>query len=157
MTISKAAMDLLEARERLQSLKDEHATLSRRAKVLEAESSAVDKRLRELAGTYYDRSYCKISSAESDVKNAEERLRRESLPLAVWKEQPKYGDRDVVVTRATPKRIYVGAVDGTREDYYDITTGMRSCGSSYGVLDVPATLASIEQHAAANQPSLKGK
>lgn len=106
--------------------------------LLEDRIEVISERLRELNGALGD--YGNIAKAQDAYVNALRLEEDEIKPLPVWTNAPRDSDKKRVISKITPKRIYLKTQGVGGEDYYDKETGITFNSSFYGVLDVPATV-----------------
>lgn len=132
--MSDAEDKLAAAATELKVLRDEYAVLVKRKTELEAELATVGTRLKQLRNPWGCNSG-QIPDAERRVKLAELVVKDSASRQVVWKKEG-YGHRGrtYVVTRVTPKRIYVReAGSGLREAQYDRDTGTTRWSGDGGI------------------------
>lgn len=133
--------DLAILRAELQALRAEEAKLVSDSEELSAKLRTVNTRLQELRG-----SWCQgglIKQAHSDYKRAEARERDKQLPRVVWQREPEHSEKELVLVKATPKRLFVRGIGCPHCSQYDRSTGLRAGRADNGrsgIIDVSKTL-----------------
>lgn len=118
-------------------------------KAIEGEISALEakkERLREELRRF-EGNYGRVSKAKGEWAAAVLTLQAESLPNPIWLQNPPMGDR--VITKVTPKRIYVRKPESDRAQHYSRATGWEGsgmAGSWKQRLDVEACLKAWENY-----------
>ena len=122
-----------------QSLRDEESRLQLEATRLNDELRKVTDRILEL-NDHWGR-YGLIRNARLALDVAEAIERDSSLPRVVWKQEPNWGNKELVVVKATPKRLTVRRIGSPYNVQYERATGMRpGMREDYGIIDVAKTL-----------------
>ena len=125
-----------------QSLRDEEHRLSQEADRLAEQQRKVAGRLRELRGSAWE-SGGLIRIALAAWKQADATERDKRLPRVIWKRDPKFGEKELVLVKATPKRLFVRGIGWPHCSQYDRSTGMRAGRADTGhggIIDVAKTL-----------------
>ena len=136
------ARNISEIESDIKVLKDEVLVIDREYKELEDRLAWIKLRRRQIVGSFYvhgDGELARLNSELDDAKLLEE---HKSLPRVVWSSEGFGGDW--VITRVTPKRIYVSELGDSREIHFDKVTGERPGGWYSHKLDVPACLEAFE-------------
>lgn len=124
-----------------ESLRAEELRLAADAERLTMQLRTITDRLRELRGHWNDIGAVKYAC--NKWQQAVSRERDKSLPRVIWAREPKYGEKELVLVKATPKRLFVRRIGDACYQQYDRSTGMRvgrpNSGFS-GIIDVAKTL-----------------
>lgn len=122
--------ELLELQSKEKSLSLEIAKIKR---TLEAKQ----KRHRELIGSPWDRFGGKILAKNKELEGAKRYEADATKPVVVWKTEDRYNPGEKIVSRVTPKRIYIRKCGESHETIYN-RDGTAQYGSQ--VIDIEATL-----------------
>ena len=137
---------------RLAELKREHAALEQEAADLrkyvadmERKVEAARSRLIEIQGGNFNRN-CLLRTKKVQIERAEEDLRYQAMPPAVWIEEPSHSS-DWRIEKVTPKLVYLRQSGSSRATCYSRMDGILN-RSNYregnGILDVAACIAALE-------------
>jgi len=129
--------ELNEARQLLKKYQEEYAKLIKRREQLDKERVKVNNRLQMLVNPWSRRGA--IRDAERRVQLAELRIKSENLRKVEWcKSGFRQREFEYVVTRVTPKRIYIRRKNQERETFYQRETGKTSWNED-GQIDIERT------------------
>jgi hypothetical protein len=124
-----------------------------RVEELKEERSAIDQRSKEISEELndleplYSHGYGKIRRAKDAYDQALMEEQDELLPSPAWVKDPsRIGEKFIIARKPTPKRIYIKRVGDPSETFYSREDGMHCKHSSYGILDVDATIAAWEKY-----------
>lgn len=142
-----------QAQAELDSLKSEWTYLQQERKHLEDTLKEIEARSKELHNIWLADGL--IYQAERRLAKAQLKAEDENARLVVWKAgQPHWTrDRQYVVSKVTPKRIYIRAKGNDRAEFYG-RDGIKPNRpvTSYGQIDIEATFPEgIEEFAKANK------
>lgn len=134
----KAPKPSHEVEAELKAMLEESAAL--KIEIAELESTLEAKKLRQnqLHGSPWNRSGGEIACKKSELEDAKRYETDSTKPVVVWKVEDRYGDKgERIVSRVTPKRIYIRKRGEAREEIYN-----RDGTHSYNrtIIDVKATL-----------------
>ena len=132
----------------LEALEAESKALLEERKAIEIRQDEVRERLIALHGGTFNRSSGEIDALKREIEKAELLEADQLLPSPVWEKHEPTSKSGHVISKVTPKRIYVRDRGSVHEIYYAKETGRHRdyYSSIYGELDVPATLAAWKEY-----------
>jgi hypothetical protein len=127
----------------LKNLKQEALVLRNEISQLETCLETAKTRLSRIEGSVYRGFKGEIYAKERELDKAILEDADASLPVPVWAAENTFTPKNQVISRVTPKQIYLRTTGSIVETVYKKDTGM----SSYvPKIDVPATLAAWEAY-----------
>lgn len=137
MMEQKTPRSVTEVESELRELQEESAALAVEIAELESTLEAKQKRHRELHGGPWDRYGGKILAKKKELEDAKRYRDDATKPVVVWKVGDAWDKTERIVSRVTPKRIYIRKRGESHETIYN-----RDGTAQYGsmAIDVEATL-----------------
>jgi hypothetical protein len=127
----------------LENLNQEAFVLCNEISQLETCLETAKTRLSRIEGSVYRGFKGEIYAKERELDKAILKDADASLPVPVWAAENTFTPRNQVISRVTPKLIYLRTTGSIVETIYKKETGSSSWGKR---LDVPATLAAWEAY-----------